>query len=147
MRRMLLLISVLLCSAAAGASSPAAPAAASPPGAGQTVAAQENQPGRPTVARMYVLNRSRSEAIPVVISNTGEPVPVVLAGDATVSLGPNTVVGERALRQVWDYRQITISSGADAATALNAAGAEGWEAVSAASTAGSGTVVLLKRPR
>jgi hypothetical protein len=159
---MILFASVLLGSAGALASglprstpgsstaaSVAAAATAETQGAGVagSPAPEQNQPGRPTVARMYVLNRTRDEAIPVAIQNSGEPLPVVSAGVTTVALAPSSSIGTHAMHQAWEYRQIAVSgSGASALDALNAAGAEGWEAVGLTSGA-SATTVLLKRPR
>jgi hypothetical protein len=104
-----------------------------------------NEPGMPTIARVYVLNRDRSEAIPVTVHPAaGEPFPVALSPAATVSLAADTAVFARAGRQTWEYRQ--ISGTGDQINALNEAGADGWEAVGAVPTPGR-TTWLLKRPR
>jgi hypothetical protein len=110
--------------------------------AGQT----PNQPGQPTLARVHILNRDRAEAVPVKVQNTGDSLPVVLVGEPTVSLAASAVVATRSARQVWEYRRIVVGAGDDPTAALNAAGTEGWEAVSGLA-AGTGATWLLKRPR
>jgi len=97
------------------------------------------RPGEPTLARVWVENRSPNEAIPVVIEATSAPL--------RVQLEPATVVISNAGRQAWDYRSIPLASGADPARALANAGVEGWEAVGVLQSDGAGVTVLLKRPR
>jgi hypothetical protein len=63
-----------------------------------------------------------------------------------VTLSSGTAVATHAVRQLWEYRQVTIAESDDVSSALNAAGAEGWEAVSTTSTS-RGVQVLMKRPR
>jgi hypothetical protein len=117
--RAFLLVGLL---AAAGASS-ASPAA-------QAQAPVVNEPGRPTLARMLIINKDRTEAIPVTVQSGGDAIPV----------------HAQLARQAWEYRQLSTANVDDASTALNGAGAEGWEVV-AASTAPGRTVWTLKRPR
>ena len=112
--------------------------------------AQQNAPGLPTRADVHVMNRDRSEAVPVVIVGTAAPsvpVNVSVVGTPMVELAPNTVVNTRRSRQGWEYRQIVVSAGADPSPALNAAGNDGWEAVGASSAPGGGAIWVMKRPR
>lgn len=114
--------------------------------AGATFAfAAQNPPGMPTLAQVLVINRD-ADAVPVKVPDTGEPLPVRLAGDPTVSLTPNAHVATRSARQVWEYRRIVVPVGDDATPALSAAGLEGWEAI-AALTVEKNVVWTLKRPR
>ena len=84
---------------------------------------QEGSPGRGTQARMYVLNRDKSEAIPVTVVST-EPVRATIAGTATVRVDPESAVNVRAVsvRQVWEYRTLPIGAN-DPTSMLNGAGA------------------------
>jgi hypothetical protein len=116
MKRRLLCLVVLLGIAAMSASS-----AAQVP--------QINEPGKPTVAQMLVINRERGEAIPVKLQAAGDVIPVYA----------------QLARQAWEYRQIATAN-EDPAPALNAAGSDGWEVV--AMTPGvTRTVWTLKRPK
>jgi hypothetical protein len=105
-----------------------------------------NEPGLPTVARMYILNSGADEAVPVTIHSGSDVQAVTVMGLPDVSLAANASVTARAARQTWEYREITVATGQDAVSALNAAGLEGWEAVG--QTGGTGASrVLMKRPR
>jgi hypothetical protein len=108
---------------------------------------QEGIPGRGTQARMYVLNRERSEAIPVVVVAT-EPVRTTIAGTATVRFDPEVPVTVRttSARQAWEYRTLQIGAN-DPTGVLNGAGADGWEIAATVPGAGGTTQVILKRPR
>lgn len=89
-----------------------------------------NEPGKPTVAQMLVVNRERAEAIPVKLQTTGDVIPVYA----------------QLARQAWEYRQLSTANADDPTSALNAAGLEGWEIVGM--TPGSvRTVWTLKRPK
>jgi hypothetical protein len=105
---------------------------------------EKNVPGLPTLARVYVLNRERPDAIGVTVQDATVTLPVAVTGTATVALVPNAVVGTRETRQAWEYRQ--VNAGPDLIELLNKAGTEGWEAVGWTGT-GSDQVLLLKRPR
>jgi hypothetical protein len=48
---------------------------------------------------------------------------------------------QRAARQPWEYQEVTIPSGQNAAAILNAAGADGWEAVGVTVAQQGGTLV------
>jgi len=110
------------------------------------LAEQENAPGLPTIAKMYILNRDRTEAVPVKIQNTGDVAPVSVVGSPTVMLAPDTVIRVGATRQMWEYRQLSLGAGDNAVATLNTAGSEGWEAVAATGSANA-TIWTLKRPR
>ena len=53
---------------------------------------------------------------------------------------------DRAARQPWEYQNVNIPPGQDL-VALNAAGADGWEATGISFATSSGTLVVMKRPR
>jgi hypothetical protein len=113
---------------------------------GVLVAQQENVPGQQTLARVYVLNRERAEAVGVTIQDATVTLPVAVAGTATVALAPNAVVATRGTRQGWEYRQLSAVAGQDLVELLNKAGADGWEAVGWSGT-GENRSLLMKRPR
>ncbi len=119
--------------------------------AGSTVGAQQvpprNEPGYPTLARVLVINRADLEAIPVTVQPSGMPLSVAVSGMPTVSLTETATVGARRVRQTWEYRQITITPGADPTNLLNAAGADGWEATGLGMASGDRTLLILKRPK
>jgi hypothetical protein len=106
-------------------------------------------PGRPTQAKVYIINRDRADAVPVTIQAVAakEAVRVSVSGTPTVELS-NTPVNVRRARQVWEYRQITAPANVDPTPALNTAGGEGWELVGTPVTLANGDArFLLKRPR
>jgi hypothetical protein len=104
------------------------------------------EPGMPTTPRVYILNTGATEAVPVTIQNGSDIQPVAVMSLPAVTLSTGTTVAVHVARQPWEYRQITIAASDDVSSALNTAGAEGWEAVSTTSTS-RGVQVLLKRPR
>jgi hypothetical protein len=111
-------------------------------------ARQVNEPGMPTTARTHILNRGADEAVPVVLTNGGEVQRVTVVGTPTVSLAADTVMPTRQIRQVWEYRRLSVPGGGDPTAALNAAGTEGWEAVGTTQAGAAGALqILLKRPR
>ena len=110
-------------------------------------AQQDNVPGRPTVARTYVLNTGAGEAIPVAVHSTGDVIPVTFVGTPSVTLANPPVLTVRAVRQNWEYRQLGVPAGQDVAAALNTAGGDGWEALNVTTGGGGAVTVLLKRPR
>jgi hypothetical protein len=111
------------------------------------LAGQENLPGMPTIARTFVLNRSAQEAIPVVLHAGVDVQPVSIVGAPEVRLAAGTTVAAQAVRQRWEYRRVAFGTGEDPTSALNEAGADGWEAVGLVSAGTDRTTVLLKRPR
>ncbi len=112
----------------------------------QARAQEENSPGRPTIARMYILNRADSEAVPVTLRGASELVPVAITGVPKVAFESDATVATRASRQRWEYRQVPVAAGVDATVALNAAGADGWEAVGTIGGPGA-TAIVMKRPK
>ena len=107
------------------------------------------QPGQSTQARVWIQNRGETETVPVSIQNVASiaPLRVELTGDPVVTLGTRSVVQTLAARQPWEYRSLRVLLGQDPAPALNAAGADGWEATGVALTDQGGTLVVMKRPR
>jgi len=99
---------------------------------------QTTRPGDMTQSRVYVENRNRADAIPVLVENVATPV--------TVHLDSTSSVTTSAVRQPWEYRTV-LADDADAVRALNDAGAAGWDAVGVLQSGAAGTTVLLKRPR
>jgi hypothetical protein len=105
-----------------------------------------NDPGKPTLAQMFVVN-GRDAAVPVVLQAGGEMQPVTIVGTPSVSLAGDATVTVRRTRQLWEYRTISVAGGDDLAAVLNGEGADGWEAVSVTAGSAGATRVLLKRPR
>ena len=115
----------------------------------RATAAQNVQPGQITQQRVWIENRGQAEAVPVSIETMAEEAPplrVQVIGTPTVMLGAASGP-TRAVRQPWEYRNVTIPSGQDPAALLNAAGADGWEAAGVTVGAGGAALVLMKRPQ
>lgn len=90
-------------------------------------AAGTERPGEPTKGQVWIENRGKHEAIPIVAA---EPIPVF----------------PRATR--WEYQTITVSlntSGTELARLLNGAGAVGWETSGIQMASGSSMLIVLKR--
>jgi hypothetical protein len=113
---------------------------------GSSTFARQNQPGLPTLAQVYVMNRDRVEAIPIKVQNTGDSLPVIVAGMPPVSIAQNTIISTLSARQVWEYRRLALPTSGDSTPALTEAGLQGWEVVHGM-TVGSNLVWTLKRPR
>ena len=122
-------------------------------------ARQQAMPGM-SPARMWINNHTREEAVSVSLANVDPktpPVPVTLLGVAAVDFSDRAVgtlsqIQGRTqtttrLRQPWEYREVTPEPGQEMGAALNALGAEGWEAVGIMVNATNRKTVLLKRPR
>lgn len=114
-------------------------------GSGMVAAPGQTRPGDISPANVWVQNRSPSEAIPVALVGVAQPLQVQITGTAPAGGGATVVT--RAARQTWEYLQMKIGPGQDAATMLNPAGAEGWEATGIQFASAGGTVIVLKRPR
>ena len=123
--------------------------------AGTTMRAQRDQtarPGESTDGKIWILNRSRADAVAVNLSaaDVETPLRVVVTNAQT---NPHTVAlagpaRTQALRQDWEYETVLV--GRDSSLqALKSLGTAGWETtgVSWPSTTGQGITVLLKRPR
>lgn len=131
MKRSLIVCSILGGAALAGSSS---------------TFARQNQPGMPTLAQVYILNRERGDAIPIKVQNTGDALPVIVSGLPPVALAQNTMISTLSARQVWEYRRLAVPTSSDSTPALSEAGLQGWEVVHG-TTVGSNVVWTLKRPR
>ena len=92
------------------------------------LAATQPRPGEPTQARVWVENRQTHERIPVSLREVGPEVVLrtQIAGVPPVTLAPGTVVTTRFTPQVWEYRSFMVPTGGDPASAVRAAGADGW---------------------
>ena len=90
------------------------------------------RPGDPTLAKVWIQNT---------------PLSVEVSGTPTVTINPATVVQARLVRQVWEYRVVTVASGQSPMNALAGAGADGWEPTGVQLSTSDGTSLLLKRPR
>ena len=110
---------------------------------------QLDRPGQISQAKVWVENRGRNEAVPVAIQDiiTSTPIGVQVVGTPTVTIAPASIVQARLVRQVWDYRTITIPTGADAARVLSTAGADGWETTGIVLSNQDDSPLVLKRPR
>lgn len=122
-------------------------------------ARQQASPGM-SQARFWINNRAREDAIPVNLVNVhpeSPSVPVAVKGSALVDFTdraravlaaihsePQTVVLQRPS---WEYREMKFGAADDRVTALNQAGALGWEVAGVTANAGDTSTILLKRPR
>ena len=106
-----------------------------------------NEPGMPTIARMYVMNREPGDSIPVTIRGGSDVQPVAVMSLPPVTLALNAAVTSKAARQIWEYRRVSVAAGQDPVGTLNEAGGEGWEAVSVSMMPTGAWQVLMKRPR
>ena len=117
----------------------------------RATAAQDRtaQPGQPTLGKVWIENRGDLEAVPVTIQNMATdaaPLRVQVIGPPIAQV--NAVNGQaRGPRQLWEYQDVTITSGQDPRNTLNAAGAEGWETTGLAVPVQGGMLVVMKRPR
>jgi hypothetical protein len=100
------------------------------------------RPGDMTPARMYIDNRGRDQAIPVLVQD-----PVTIAGTPTVAIAPTSVVPVRLTRQAWEYRTVALVPAQDPANTLLLLGSDGWETTGVQVQTQNGLVLLLKRPR
>jgi hypothetical protein len=111
--------------------------------------AGQDRPGQISQAKVWVENRGRNEAVPVILQEVMTPTPigVQVIGTPTVAIAPATTVQARLVRQQWEYRTINTPSGPDAAGVLSAAGADGWETTGIVLSSQAGSPIVLKRPR
>ncbi len=116
---------------------------AAPGGQGQ------DRPGQIGQARVFVENRGRSDAVPVVLQDVMTPTPigVQVIGTPTVTIAPASVVQARLARQQWEYRTVDLEREQDPAAALSRAGAEGWETTGIQLLNRAGAPVVMKRPK
>jgi hypothetical protein len=87
-------------------------------------------PGQMTESRVFVENRGRETAIPVVVHDIASTSPV-----------PG-----RRVRQAWEYRLVNLTHGEDAARVLTPLGLDGWEVTGVQLSTSVNTILLLKRP-
>src|SRR5687768_12050333 len=116
-------------------------------GSSRARAQGDNRPGQPTASRVQILNRVATEAVPVRVFNGTEAVATTIVGVPAVTLASGAVVETRSGRQRWEYRRVPIVPGSDPTEVLNAAGAEGWDAVGLVEMGVGRSAVLMKRPR
>jgi hypothetical protein len=117
------------------------------------------RPGQLTRGLVFIENRGRNEAIPVVVQDgvsvvvqnvatSATPMPVRLAG-ATPGAPPPPVVVRHSV-QPWEYRTLSIPADVAAqglTNLLTAPGNEGFEPAGVQLTSGANTLLVLKRPR
>jgi hypothetical protein len=110
---------------------------------------RQDRPGQITQAKVWVENRGRSEAIPVILQDVTTPMPlgVQVIGTPTVAIAPASIVQARLVRQPWEYRTVIVPPGQDVASVLSNAGADGWETSGVQWPNPSGNLIVLKRPR
>ena len=98
---------------------------------------------------MWIENRGRAEAVPIILQEVMTPTPigVQVTGTPTVALAPASAVQARLARQQWEYRTVDLEREQDPAAALSKAGAEGWVATGIQLLNRSGAPVVMKRPR
>jgi len=120
-------------------------------------AEQTPVPGQMTQAQVWVRNRADAEAIPVDLRavQLQRPIRVEVAnGDPHAGLYPVNVriddsqpVNVRHTRQAWEYTSISVDTGVDPVSALNAQGANGWETTGVFFVSQNRTTLVLKRLR
>jgi hypothetical protein len=101
----------------------------------------QEYPGQPTKAVVWVQNREPGDAIPVVIQGSALEQPLA------VEVATVPIVETRTVRQVWEYREMTVPAGQSVVTLLTEAGEAGWETTGMQFPSGGASVWLLKRPR
>ena len=109
--------------------------------AAMLAAPAQEYPGQPTKALVWVQNRDAGDAIPVFIQGSAlvQPLAVEVVGIP--------VVETRTIRQIWEYREVTVPAGQSMVAQLVEAGEAGWEATGVQVPSGGASVLLLKRPR
>jgi hypothetical protein len=110
---------------------------------------QTQQPGQMTQARVWIENRSKSEAVPVDLRDVNLDHPLrVLIVNGELQYALSNPLPVRPARPAWEYQTITFAPGtADMAPRLNALGADGWETTGITMANAQGTTLLLKRGR
>jgi hypothetical protein len=109
----------------------------------------QDRPGQIGQAKVWIENRGRAEAVPIILQEVMTPTPigVQVTGTPTVALAPASVVQARVARQQWEYRTVDLEREQDPAAALSRAGAEGWEATGIQLLNRAGAPVVMKRPK
>jgi hypothetical protein len=112
----------------------------------RTAAPQTPYPGQMTDARVWVQNRGASDAVSIDLRSVSLDHPLrVHVTNGEPGDGEPLAVRPR-VAQSWEYDTVALGAGANAAAALNARGAAGWEAVGVVGT-GSDAMILIKRLR
>ena len=97
------------------------------------------------------IKNAPSEAVPIDLREVhiDRPIGVLLMnGESSVTAASGAPLRVRVVPPSWAYRTIAVSaSAADPASALQAAGVDGWEATGVSWTRNGETLLLLKRPR
>lgn len=89
------------------------------------------RPGQSTRGQMWIENRGRSEAVPIVAP---DPLPVIIRNPV----------------RLWDYQVLTVTpatSPAELTRMLTASGSAGWETSGVHLPNGPNTLLVMKRPR
>lgn len=89
------------------------------------------RPGQSTKGQMWIENRGRTEAIPIVAP---DPLPVLIRNPV----------------RLWDYQVLNITPGtpqAELTRMLTASGSAGWETSGVHLPNGPNTLLVMKRPR
>ena len=115
----------------------------------QTTLPPPNEAGKPTQAKVLVINHDKIEAIPVTVMRdpNDPPTRTSIVGIPTFAIAGTPIVEARRARQQWEYRTVTFTAGQDVAGVLNALGQDGWEVITTPAPAGGAQSALLKRPR
>lgn len=109
-------------------------------------APQQGRPGEIARPEVWVQNRTPEEALPVRMVDADPPMRVQVSNVAHVEV--DRTVATAATRQAWEYSQVAIPSGQNAAAILNRMGVDGWETTGLDVPGANGAViVVLKRPR
>ncbi len=97
------------------------------------------------------IKNSPAEAIPIDLRDVhvDRPLAVLLMnGESSTVSATGSPLRVRVVPPTWAYRTVAINLAApDPASALQAAGADGWETTGVSWTHGQDTVVLMKRQR
>ena len=107
------------------------------------------QPGQMTQARVWIENKSRAEAVPVVLRDVNmDSTLKVQIINGEQQYGSANPVQVRQVRIVWDYETLIVRPNDDVTAKLNGRGAAGWETTGIWSMDADGnTRMLLKRQR
>lgn len=111
-----------------------------------SAAPPQTRPGEIARPEVWVQNRTPEEALPVRMVDADPPMRVQVSNVAHVEV--DRTVATAATRQAWEYSQVTIPAGQNAAAILNRVGADGWETTGLQLPSGNdGIIVVVKRPR
>ena len=121
------------------------------------IAAPQKYPGQPTDARVWIENRTKTEAIAVSVQDVTpdsymnvrvQSMPTVQVTGAGANTPPVQVAGlVENRRQRWEYETLLVRPGQDITRELNRAGGDNWEVTGSHAQNESGILFVLKRPR